>query len=650
MEAEHARRRQQEEEARRQRRMEEERRRAEEDRRRREEQERRRLQEEQWRREQAASIQVRNVIHRMWYAKEDDIEALTGELKQALATEGPKCGEQQSKITEEAENAMQQAKERVDASIKEREDRERLHKEQQELKESLVTELSSLATSAEALIEKLKEEASPILENGDLSSKDIAAAMSGSVEGASSEAKAGCRACTDFLVGKRAQIEEVCSALRETKQELHPIQFRIHACLVAHAECTQAVKAVHKKTWRKEKATEALNKLDAMFKKYDVDGDGHWSAKEISAYAKGEFKFEVPAPVVEMVLMLHGVDGKGLPQGKLQRVRTAVGVARDEAKDKLRKEAAEKRRQEVEEKKTELQETLKELAEALDACDKEVAEAEDRGKQSAATESQKAEQSPSASELRAQAEEVEETADVAKSSIEKTRGMAAALAEGEVYQELQEYLQAEVRKLTGRAESLQRRLAEGPGAVALRLRGRADAAQAAEVKEFSADVMQTLRQHASQAGLPFSEVFSAADKDEDGELSEAEFLALLESVEGKPEKLDRDRVALAFEKLVGNGSGGLGKEALSKFVKVQYKVCKKTVLSDVFSIHDSKALRQLDEGELLDVYWVPKKDEATGIFRVHGCAQKDGLEGYASLADNQDGTKIIEECSETTKS
>ena len=34
---------------------------------------------------------------------------------------------------------------------------------------------------------------------------------------------------------------------------------------------------------------------------------------------------------------------------------------------------------------------------------------------------------------------------------------------------------------------------------------------------------------------------------------------------------DCEREASVFEKLVGNGSGGLGKEALSKVVKVLYK-------------------------------------------------------------------------------
>merc|ERR1712232_1303819 len=52
-------------------------------------------------------------------------------------------------------------------------------------------------------------------------------------------------------------------------------------------------------------------------------------------------------------------------------------------------------------------------------------------------------------------------------------------------------------------------------------------------------------------------------------------------------------------------------------------------------VRESKAVRRLAANEIIEAFGEPVKDEASGVERFKAKADKDGKEGYVSLAGNQ---------------
>merc|ERR1711998_419297 len=74
-----------------------------------------------------------------------------------------------------------------------------------------------------------------------------------------------------------------------------------------------------------------------------------------------------------------------------------------------------------------------------------------------------------------------------------------------------------------------------------------------------------------------------------------------------------------------------------------YTCVRETALSDVLSVQDSKTLRRLDKGEVVEVLEYSKRDEVVGVTRVKGKAKRDGVTGWVTLVGNQ-GTAYLEAC------
>merc|ERR1712151_1062115 len=97
---------------------------------------------------------------------------------------------------------------------------------------------------------------------------------------------------------------------------------------------------------------------DEIFSKYDADGDGFLNREEVVAYAKGEFKFELSKENLERIINFMELPGEpGIELPYFQLLKTAVGVARDEAKSKAKRAArqeAQRKHQEEQAKRLEV--------------------------------------------------------------------------------------------------------------------------------------------------------------------------------------------------------------------------------------------------------------------------------------------------------
>jgi len=72
-----------------------------------------------------------------------------------------------------------------------------------------------------------------------------------------------------------------------------------------------------------------------------------------------------------------------------------------------------------------------------------------------------------------------------------------------------------------------------------------------------------------------------------------------------------------------------------------YNVVKETLLTDGLSVQDSKTVRRLAKGEVIEVLEFQKKDASVDVKRIKGKAKLDGATGWITIASNQ-GTVFLE--------
>merc|ERR1719230_1729016 len=66
-----------------------------------------------------------------------------------------------------------------------------------------------------------------------------------------------------------------------------------------------------------------------------------------------------------------------------------------------------------------------------------------------------------------------------------------------------------------------------------------------------------------------------------------------------------------------------------------YQCVKETLLTDGLSVQDSKTIRRIPKGEVVEVLEFQKKDTEADLRRIKGKAKLDGAVGWITLSSNQ---------------
>ena len=207
----------------------------------------------------------------------------------------------------------------------------------------------------------LKTAAAPVLESKMMSEEDARTAGK-AVNEASVAAKASCKACSDFIVERRMNIDSVKPPLlAPLREEQMKIQERIQECYKIVVSATISAKVMIDKAVKKTAATKTLEKRTSSFEKYNGKREV-MTIDEIVAYAKGEYSFAFSKEAATVVAKKFG-DGKAVPLKHFQRIKVAVGIAREEEASKIRKKEAETWL-----KNTELPKTFKALRSCVINC------------------------------------------------------------------------------------------------------------------------------------------------------------------------------------------------------------------------------------------------------------------------------------------
>lgn len=628
--------------------------------------------------EMLASQAVRKALGKLRLAKQEQFEELQAEITKVLGEEQAKCSAPAKEAMKaEVDKAIAECKERLAKLAEEKKKQEELKAENERKRKEAVAkakehlkELAELVEAADESSAKLAKEAEHLstAESLDMKPAEIESTVTSlSEEGA--EAKEKLKACTDFVKAKGPEIRVLDTAPKEEKPtdeepSMPKMMTKISESTRRNDQVVKAVTTFKDKATRRSAAKGVVAKQNKVFDKYDKDKDGFLNQKELKAYAKGECSFDVPAPILEVILKLLAPGAKGVKKDQLYRLKVSIGIQREKVADAKRKEARLEREKVIAKLKEELQESAAAAAKEVEQGEEKVKAAEEVG---APLPKCRTLPSTGMTKLSDEVDAAVQAAREAQAEIKKT---ITGLSEG-VEPELKAYIMIETKKLEGRMRSWEGRL----GKVAMqsnRCREDAKKKEVEELKTFEKQAIAMLKYHQSVKGGSNEDLFASIAKDdkiteagfvdffrtiekpkaeEEGETKEEETKegeTKEESKEVKKEakkeapELSEDDLKRTFNHLDDDEEGFLSKEKFCTLVRVFMKVAKDTVVTAGLSIKESKTLRRLEVGEVVELLEGPQEEESVKVMRLKVKVLKDDLEGWVTKSGNQ-GTQFLEE-------
>lgn len=616
---------------------------------------------DQKRREQKAVLAVGRMVQKLKLAKPENLEALSAEREALLAAELPQAGSQRQRLRDEADKALALAKQRVDQinehirkADEQKQVKEQTKKEKEAKALELFEELSRLVEVAEKALADLSTAAATL--NSDAAEVDV---CSQALYAADEELVKAHQACSDFTAEKRDAIDQG-PPRKDADKKAQPLISRVEAVLqqrslilatfeLSRRAATERQKASQLALQARQVAQVFLETQKATFTKYDVDHDGKLNRREIHAYAKGMFDFEVPSPDVERLLRTVAFEdpdvavAEGVQWKDFQRLKVAVGVAREVARDTRR--GAEK------------QECLDALLKLLDGLKVSVAEIEalvqdvrhqatHRGTVGQANDATSAEFQSACDDVSSLIESTEKKVSAVQTQLEETARDDSS-GPSWLQHELENSRRQHTSELLTRVSKLDSQLRFCQN-LRNSLRMKAQQKFRQEGEALHSNMVEMLRTAALEAAddaqrsadadldLPFELGFR-----DESMVSRAQLEVFVRS-RPADHKLPAGAVVRWLGEVVSPGAESVARDDLQQLLRVCWKVTKATVLTNGFGIKDSAVSRRLDVDEIIEAIGpAGPKDEDSGAKRLYGRAVRDGLLGYVTVRGNQ-GTTYLE--------
>mmetsp|Transcript_156952 Transcript_156952/g.285652 ORF Transcript_156952/g.285652 Transcript_156952/m.285652 type:complete len:771 (-) Transcript_156952:163-2475(-) len=611
--------------------------------------------------EQRATLVVRRAIQKVRTCTPETLEASKTELDEALAKELNNTGAQSERVKEEAEKGRQEGEQRcqqIEAKRKEEEERkveeEKKRQEAMEKAKKLLSELEQLIEVADGTMTKLKEEAEPFNEAERAFKENEVVEIDKSVEEAGIICKSKLKECTDFILAHGPEMKDPPGTTTPTdaSQRLSKLLQRINqmkrTCETTLNSCKHSSACFIKKA----KARHELDKLSSAFTKYDKDGDGMLSRREVQQYSKGEFNFTLPVDAVDLIFDALVKGTKGVAKEDFHYLMVSVGIAREKEKDAARRAEREAQEQKIAEMRAALEEKLKETTAVVAAAEEMAGKVTGAMKIGADVEA-------TATLMMEKADDAEKLLADAREGAESSKKQISQLGEDEdVDKEIESWLKSQAAILSARTAKIDKLLKTGETQVS-KFRENAKKKEMIELVKLKTSAVSVIKFHQRTKKLTNEGLFDEFNADSEGRIDESTFMKFFETCEKEkvtngdaeekvisgpgPEELSR-----VFNFFDEDDEGCISKSQFLRLAREYMKVSKDAVVTSEMLLKDAKTLRRLEIGEVVEILEGPIHEEATDCMRVRTKVMKDGLEGWITLKGNQ-GSVFLEEGGGTFK-
>eukprot|EP00927_Polykrikos_kofoidii_P038438 TRINITY_DN32789_c0_g1_i1.p1 TRINITY_DN32789_c0_g1~~TRINITY_DN32789_c0_g1_i1.p1 ORF type:complete len:2073 (-),score=458.55 TRINITY_DN32789_c0_g1_i1:280-6498(-) len=627
--------------------------------------------------EQAAALAVLKALQTMSNATPINFEAAQKELEETLQNELPRAGSQREALREEAIRVIMYSKNAMEQHVMHMKRHLERHSLQIEGNPEDVAKcrasldrLGELAHAAEGDAESAKKVAEPFLTGvADSSDTDDMAVVANEASAFARKAMAACSECAELIVKQRPYWDQVAGLKADVQKVMVRLQPVIRNSTKTATEVLRLAADFRERASKKLAAVKATESRHTMFQRFDADGDGMLNREEICAFARATYEFEPSSEVLERIFVQCAVDENGVHPEQMQQLKTALAVARAEARRRQqeaeRQEKIERDRLDAAAREVEAQAALEALRQRLKEGTSSLQDLE-RRTLNARTQ---------VGEIRLTLHPTSSTGDTPIETVDTSAICEAVAFAEEVLpgtRQLFVELRADAAPLRSRARWLPSEevfddyscRVEAVDAQVLHVR-----AELVEVRRRSAlQRVFTTEERRMRAAVRFLELVAEHDsdatpvellasavgaavkstKEASGESQSDEassVISLIPEME-RQQLLDDLLGSVAEEHSDAGASGGTVSsastqpEVLQKQMRLYFKVLRPVVLTDGFSIENSNHLRRMEVGEVLEVRSAPKQDTNAGVTRVCGRLLQDGAEGWVTAIGSH-GTEFL---------
>lgn len=687
--------------------LEEVKRREEESKKRVEELKAKREAEESARKEHAAALAVRKAIQKVRTANPDNYDELRAQLEETQAKNLEAMGSQADKVSEEATKALEQAQKRIDELHAQKLEEEQKKLEQEKMKKEMEEKVAEFVKTskeeATKMLEKVKETEELVakLQGGDSAdSAEFLEALE-KAEKQLEETREGTKSTRLKIMEKQKDVADA-ESFRKVKREVMELSTKLATAFRAMERSGQSLQQAKQRQELRATALEKMEERKKEFSSFDKDKDGKLNLKELKAYCKSK-GLDLAQEILDRIMSSLGA----ITVDKFRSMHQKLFIAHWEAIARKKAEEEQQRLKKIEEEKQACQSILDSIAELLQSCEATALAAENRAKPLIKDDTEKGsdEINAEADEVLKSVEEAETTLQSSSGKFDEAKEALAALeAPGQMSSDLQKLEKRESRtkgqlaKITAAVKVAREKAKRKAYAEFDQKRTECATAIRAQMtsKEKSADdffeelnggeALDREKFLNFLKDLPGLECFDGQMEKlfdnlaTEGSISKAGFKdlvrvfykcvkatvmsseisiksktirrlevgevleALATPVQEEATRVMRVQCVATQDELTGwvTVAGNQGTTFLEPGGNF-YTCVKETVLSDTLELQDSKTLRRIAKGEVIEVLEFPKKDATADVRRIKGKAKLDGAVGWISLASNQ-GTIFLESC------
>jgi len=623
---------------------------------------------------------------------------------EALGSQAQKVTQEAQETLQQAQERIDSINEKRAEDERRRVENERRAKEEAEKVERLVKEVNEEVKETEGKVTEAQEAAKGITE-GESGTPEAMAEAAAGVEKVLEATKAALEKSLKSLDDKWKEMGD-CDAARKVRREMDELNGKLLGGRRQVEKLASVVSSTRAKAAAKAAALKKERERRGSFEKHDSDQDGKLCRTEVAAFSKAEFDgFELPEEALDKIMRILEpvtLDKFHAMHLKVAIVWSEVKARAKRAEEAERRRVLEERRQEVqkivneagelllaaEARATEAEAGGRRLAkedsempaseiEATATATDELVKRTENELSAVLERLKKAEEECEANpdlkgfdkkdvpRLRKRHENAKGRADKVAAAVKKAREHAVRKAYAEMDQKRLEAVAA-IRLQMGAegktGEQLFASIDSGSPLARAKfaefLKGLSDLeladGQAERLFEHIADGAEDIGKerflelirlyYKCVKGTVLSEDISIKSKT----VRRLDVGEVLEVLEGPTKEegvgVQRVRCQSVLDEAVGWATiaGNQGTPFLEPGGNA-FTVVKETLLTDGLSVQDSKTVRRLAKGEVIDVLEFHKKDPSVDVKRIKGKAKLDGATGWITVASNQ-GTLFLEPC------